>query len=204
MQDAVRGYQSYVEADRMVFRTERFRAAKGSVLHSGIYNREFASALTAFGTAGIVYLVLVLRCGKTLLTHAVVLAVFVAGFILLRLFVFRERYLKAEFDRGAATVRITETRLLGDRTELIPMGGVERLRIDRTEVGVENPDGADFVKRISAQHGTFIPGFGEEEVFFALQLVLRDGTTRTLYAGDSMEDSMAAYEGIRGFLGLPG
>lgn len=190
-----------VEGERLVFRTERFAADKGSVLHSGIFNREFASALTAFGIAGLAYLAVGLRYGKTFLTHAIVFGIFAAGFVLLRILVFKERYLTAEFDRRAAAVRITETGFLRGRTEVVQLNTVERLRIDRKELGVANPDGAAFVEKISAQHGMVIPGFGEEEVYYILQLVLSGGATRTLYADKGEGKALAAYDEISAFLG---
>src|SRR5512146_1377449 len=130
MQDADRGFSISAQGDLLVFRTERFTADKGSVLHSGIYNREFASALTSFGASGILYLVLALRYGKTFLTHAAVFAVFVAGFVLLRLLVFRERFLTAAFDRRVGSVSLRVPGIPG-RTGVLQLQAVERLRIDR-------------------------------------------------------------------------
>lgn len=190
-----------VEGERLVFRTERITADKGSVLHSGIFNREFASALTALAVAGLAYLVAGLKYGKTFLTQAIVVGIFAAGFVLLRIFVFKERYLTAEFDREATVVRITETGFLRERTEVVPLNTVERLRIDRKELGVANPDGTAFVEKISAQHGMVIPGFGEDAVFYILKLVLSDGTTRTLYADKGEAEALAAYDEINRFIG---
>ena len=196
------GYSITRRDDVLVLATGSFEAERGSVLHSGIYNREFASALTSFGLAGLVYLVLGLRYGKTLLTHAVVFVVFVAGFLLLRSLVFRDRLLEAEFDRRTREVRLSRTSGPRRRTEVIPMGRVERLRIDKREIGVENPDAVAFVEKISAQHGTVIPGFGEEAVFYSLQLVLTDGSIRTLYAGRGPEEALRVHEAVSGFLDM--
>ncbi|MBI3592450.1 MAG: hypothetical protein HY099_03050, partial [Nitrospirae bacterium] len=40
-------YQIEIKDNVLVFRTTSFKAEKGSVLHSGIYNRELASSLAA-------------------------------------------------------------------------------------------------------------------------------------------------------------
>jgi len=200
MSDAEKGYAIQRNDRGLVFRTTSFSAERGSVLHSGIYNREFASALAAFGAAGLVYLAIGLRYGKTLLVHAVVFAVFVSGFLLLRRLVFKERSLSAEFDRSAGLVRLRVTGLARVREDVVPLRLVQRLRIDRKEIGVENPDGTDLVRRISAQHGTVIPGFGEEQVFFVVRLVLTDGTARDLHAARKEAEALEVYEELRGVL----
>lgn len=65
---------------------------------------------------------------------------------------------------------------------------------------MENPDAVDFVQRISAMHGTAIPGFGEEKVSFLLKLILDDSTERVIYDDSNMEDVLSAYDEIREYL----
>ncbi len=203
MPAADRGFSIRRQDRTLVFRTALFSAERGSVLHSGIYNREMASILVSFAVAGLVAVILSRAYGTMPALSAVFLTVFVAGFLLLRWFVFRERYLEAVFDAEGRTVTVGLHGGVKDRPETIPFGKIERLLIRKKEIGIENPDGVAFVEKISAQHGTVIPGFGEEKVFYVLELSLSEGGSRTLFAGSRAEDALAAYDEIRGFSGLP-
>ncbi|MBI4825943.1 MAG: hypothetical protein HY807_05915 [Nitrospirae bacterium] len=46
----------------------------------------------------------------------------------------------------------------------------------------EDRDAARFVEKISRQHGSVVPGIGDEAEFATLSLKLTDGTERLLYA----------------------
>ncbi|MDA8078008.1 MAG: hypothetical protein M0Z79_03610 [Nitrospiraceae bacterium] len=198
-----RGFSIRRQDQTLIFRTAYFSAERGSVLHSGIYNREMASILVSFAAAGLIYMVLARSYGTTPALSAVFLAVFAAGFLLLRRFVFRERSLEAVFDAAGRTVTVRLHGTMKGRPEVIPFGKIERLLIQKKEFGIVNPDGVAFVEKISAQHGTVIPGFGQEKVFYVVELVLSDGGPHTLFAGSHVEDALAAYDEIRGFSGLP-
>ena len=84
--------------------------------------------------------------------------------------------------------------------ETIAIGSIKEIRIESRKQEVENPDAVEFVEKISAQHGTVIPGFGEEKVLFLLKLHLSDGTERIIYSDDSMQDVMSAHDEIKEFL----
>jgi len=188
------------DAARLVFRTTRFAADKGSVLHSGIYNREFSSVLASFALAGIAYFLLVMSFGKETVFYAVFMVLFIGTFPLFRRFVFRERYREAVFDRTASTVEI---RHAGIRSTVLlnrPLESIRRLRIDTKKTEVVNRDGVAFVEKISAQHGTVIPGFGEEKTFYTLKLRFTDGTEQTLFADGNMQDVIAVHDKIKSFL----
>ena len=188
------------DAARLVFRTTRFVADKGSVLHSGIYNREFSSVLASFALAGIAYFLLVMRFGKEAFFYAVFMLLFIGTFPLFRTYVFREQYREAVFDRTAATVEI---RHAGIRSKVLlnrPLASICGIRIDTKKTAVVNRDGVAFVEKISAQHGTVIPGFGEEKTFYSLRLRFTDGTEQTLFADSSMQDVIDVHDGIKGFL----
>ena len=185
---------------RLVFMTARFAPDRGSVLHSGIYNREFSSVLAAFALAGLVYFLLVLNFGKQGFFYAVFMVLFVAAFPLFRRYVFRERYLEALFDRGAAVAEIRTRGIRRKVLERIPFERIAGLRIETTKSGIANPDGVEFVEKISAQHGTVIPGFGEEKTFYSLILKFSGGRERTLFADRSMQDVLFVYDELKGFL----
>lgn len=188
------------DATRLVFRTTSFVADRGSVLHSGIYNREFSSVLASFALAGIAYFLLVTGFGEKSVFYAVFLVLFIGTFPLLRIYVFRERYREAVFDRADGTVEIS--RLWMRRKVLLnkPLESISGIRIDTTKTETVNPDGVEFVEKISAQHGTVIPGFGEEATFYSLKLGFTDGTESTLFADRNMEDVISVHDEIKGFL----
>lgn len=188
------------DATRLVFRTTSFVADRGSVLHSGIYNREFSSVLASFALAGIAYFLLVTGFGEKSVFYAVFLVLFIGTFPLLRIYVFRERYREAVFDRADGTVEIS--RLWMRRKVLLnkPLESISGIRIDTTKTETVNPDGVEFVEKISAQHGTVIPGFGEEATFYSLKLGFTDGTESTLFADRNMQDVISVHDEIKGFL----
>ena len=188
------------DATQLVFRTASFVADRGSVLHSGIYNREFSSVLASFALAGIAYFLLVTGFGKKAVFYAVFLVLFIGTFPLLRIYVFRERYREAVFDRAAATVEIS--RFWMRRKVLLnkPLKSISGIRIDTTKTEIVNRDGVEFVEKISAQHGTVIPGFGEEATFYSLKLGFTDGTESTLFADRNMQDVISVHDEIKGFL----
>ena len=93
-----RGYSLEKHDDHLVFTTSSFRAEKSSVLHSGIFNYEFRSLLSASAVSGIVFVLVAVRYRVTFVLILITVAVFITVFILLRRFVFRERSLKVDFD----------------------------------------------------------------------------------------------------------
>jgi hypothetical protein len=194
------GFSLDKDTTRLLFRTASFAPDRGSVLHSGIYNREFSSVLASFALAGLAYFLLVLNFGREVFFYAVFMVLFIAAFPLFRKYVFRERYLEALFDLAAA---VAEIRLCGIRTrvlERMPLGRIAGIRIETTKSEVLNRDGAEFVQKISAQHGTVIPGFGEEKTFYSLILKYAGGGERTLFACRSMQDVILVYDEIKEFL----
>jgi len=193
-------YSLSKDSATLVLRTTSFVAEKGSVLHSGIYNREFSSLLAAFTFAGIAYFFLVMRFGKALVFYALSLVLFVAAFLLFRMFVFRERYLETVLDKAGAKAVISLRWIRKKVLDCVPLTDITGIRIDTKKTEVVNRDGVEFVERISAMHGTVIPGFGEDTVFYTLNLRLADGTDRTIFAHSSMQDVMAVYDDIKKFL----
>jgi hypothetical protein len=81
-----------------------------------------------------------------------------------------------------------------------PLKGITGLRIETKKTEVVNRDGVEFVEKISAMHGTVIPGFGEEKTFYSLKLGFADNTEQTIFAHSSMRDVMVVYDEIKEFL----
>ena len=184
----------------LIFRTAHFTAERGSVLHRGIYSQEFASALSSLAIAGLAYMVVALNVKKGILANLVFLVVFVSGFLLLKRFVFRERFMEAVFDRTAGKTEISMVGITKKRTDSIPMKDIDNVLIAQKRSQIENPDAVEFVEKIASQHGMAIPGFGEEKIFFLLTLKLRDGTDRLIFADSDMQDVMRAHHEIKEFL----
>jgi hypothetical protein len=195
-----KGYELSKKGDALVFRTSLFSAERESVLHKGIYSKDFASALCSLSIAGLVYTVLALNLRRTILFHVLFAVIFIGGYPLFRTFVFKDRSLEALFDRSRGLFEISVTGLLRRQTESLPLSAVKKVLIESKKIGVENPDAVEFVEKISAQHGTVIPGFGEEKTFFMLKLTLADGSDRMIYADTEMQDVMDAHEEIEEFL----
>ncbi|MDA8431819.1 MAG: hypothetical protein M0Z60_02525 [Nitrospiraceae bacterium] len=197
---AEKGYTLSRKGEALVFSTGRFSAERESVLHKGIYNKDFASALSSLSIAGLVYVALALNYRKTILFHIVFAAIFIGGYPLFRTFAFKDRLLEALFDRTRGLAEISVTGLLGRHAESLPLSAVKNVLIEKRKVGVENPDAVEFVEKISAQHGQTIPGFGEEKTYYMLKLILADGSGRLIYSDTEMQDVIDAHEEIKEFL----
>ena len=196
-----RGYRICREEERLIFTTSSFRVDPESVLHSGIYNREFSSMLASATVAGAVYVIAAMNGGSAAVSSLVFLLVFAAGVLLFRKFVFRESLMEVVFDGAGGEVQISTSRMTKRLLATVAMEDIEKIMIERRIKEVENPDAVKFVEKISAQHGTVIPGFGKESVKFILKLRIADGTERVIYSDDSMEDVISAHDEIKDFLG---
>ncbi len=195
-------YQTTRRGTLLLFRTEHFSSDRESVLHKGIYNKDFASVLSSLALAGLIYAALAMQQKRTMLPHIAFAVIFIGGYPLFRMLVFKDRYLEALFDLSKGLAEISVTGLMRKKTESLPLSAVKNVLIESKKIGVENPDGVEFVEKISAQHGTVIPGFGEEKTFFLLKLTLVDGSDRLIYADTEMKDVMDAHEEIKEFLKL--
>ncbi|MDP2156082.1 MAG: hypothetical protein Q8K68_00035 [Nitrospirota bacterium] len=185
---------------RLVFRTTKFIAEQGSVLHSGVYNREFSSWLASFTFAGIAYFFLVMSFGKEVVFYAISLVLFIGTFPLFRTYVFREQFLETVFDRAEAKAVIIRHGIRKKVLETIPLSDIKGLWIDTQKTEIVNRDGVEFVQKISAQHNAAIPGFGEETTFYSLKLKRAEKTDRTIFAESSMQDVISVYDEIKEFL----
>lgn len=193
-------YRIEKTGDILIFKTSNFTADRGSVLHSGIYNKEFASALSSLCIAGLSYMVVVMNFRKGVLSHVVFLVVFAAGFLFLRSFIFKEKYMETVFDRSAGRAEIYLAGMTKKRKDRIAIRDIGNILIEQKKSSVENPDAVEFVEKISSQHGMAIPGFGEEKIFFLLKLKLSDGTDRLIFADSDMHDVIRAHDEIKEFL----
>ncbi len=177
----------------LAFRTASFRAEKGSVLHSGIYNRETASTLAA-GTC-IILLGFFFASGQrmSVVSFIAALLLFVLLFLFFRTFVFRETFLRAVIDKGNNVVAITRKGFSRMEKQLFALAELEGIREDYKEVAPENPDGIKIVEKIALQHGTVIPGFGAAAEFYTVEFEFKDaGRVMVFSSGDYSEADAVA------------
>ena len=199
---ADRKYSINKVGDKLFFMTPAYRTEIESVLHSGIYNREFTSVLASAVIAGIVFVIVAINTGGSLIQWLVFLLVFAAGFPLFRTFVFRESLMEVVFNRTAGHAEVS---VIGNKKRLketIPLSSIKDISIESRRRKVENPDAVKFVEKISLQHGTVIPGFGKETIIFLLRLHLNDDSERIIFSDDRMLDVIAAHDEIKDFLKL--
>lgn len=195
-----RPYLLEMKNEDLVFRTQRFGAGRGSVLHSGIFNREFSAMLASTAAAGILLLALSLAGKRAVLHYLLVAAVLIGSFPLFRSFVFRERFLEATFSGRSGMTEIVVSGIVRRRVASLPRGSLRDLVVETERTKSGDADAVAFVERIAAQHGTVIPGFGKEQVRYRLMLTPMEGEGFLILADPSMEDVISAYEGIRSYL----
>ncbi len=173
-------YQLEIEGGKLVFKTSFFKAEKTSVLHSGVYTKEFSSMLFASAAAMAAYMLTGVR--PPVVRYALLIIIFAAAFLLAGKYIFKERELQVVFDKKEKTVFIFQSGLLTKKRENIPFANIKSVDIGSRRFVPENIDGINFVQKISAQHGSAVPGLGEAEEFITLSLQLTDSSERIIYA----------------------
>ncbi len=167
---------------RLVFSTSSYRVDKGSVLHKGIYNHEFASMMASVIICGSVYVVIAFNDEIMVVHYLSLICLFIILFASLRKFVFRERMLELMINRDGETASIITPGLFTDMNESIPLSEIDTVEAGSLSLFPEDRDAAKFVEKISRQHGSVVPGLADEAEFVTLSLKLTDGTGRLIYA----------------------
>ena len=195
-------YTIITELNKLCFSTYSYEADKESMLHKGIYNYEMASILSATMIAATVYVILALYFKVTVIHFIASTLMFIIAFVSSRRFIFRERDLEIVFDKTRKIATLRTPRLVGMRTENISFDSILSVEAGNRHIIPVNIDGIQFVQKISAQHGSPIPGLGEEKDFVTLLLKLTDGTERTIYTGkiDNKNKPSLPINEIRDFL----
>jgi hypothetical protein len=175
-------YTLKTEKNRLVFRTTSFKAEKTSVLHSGVYTKEFSSMMLASAASIFSYMATDIMSSRSPVRYGLLLIVFVLVFLGANRYVFNEKSLEVVFDKSDNTARIVRTGLLKRKTEQIPFSDLKSIHAGSRKYSPENIDGIQFVQHISAQHGSPMPELGEDEKFVTLNLALADGSERIIYA----------------------
>ena len=178
-----------IKGNTLEFRTTSFSADRGSILHSGIYNREVASSLAAgaciviagFFFAGVIRINAVHFFGT--------LVFFVILFLAFRTYIFRESVLRLVIDKEKETITVSVRNVFSGRSSTSRLAELDTVRQDYVAVAPENPDGVDVVEKIALQHGTVIPGFGGTAEFYTVELEFRGGSRLLIFS--SREPSTA-------------
>lgn len=197
-------YQLEIKGDRLMLRTLSFRPEKGSILHSGIYNRELASILAASVIGGSLFAFLSLRLGSRMLIYFIAIFIFTAAFLFFRTVVFKESFLEMCLDKssGRASIVIKEPFKTSQRN--FSIASIKDLVLGYQRFNPENPEGVAVVERIALQHGTVIPGFGEGRDFYNIELSFEDrGKTERIlvFTTEKKAEAVEIIKGIKDFLG---
>jgi hypothetical protein len=176
-------YSINIDANKFRFRTSLFDADKESMLHKGTYNYELASMSSAMMLSGAIYAIMAFNFNVTIFHYITSVLIFIIAFISFRKYIFRGRYLEIVFDKTKEVATVRQSRFIGMRTEEITFSSIKSVEAGSRQILPVNIDGIQFVQKISAQHGSPVPGLEEEKEFVTLLLKLTDGTERVLYTG---------------------
>jgi hypothetical protein len=163
-------YKIEMSGQGLVLCSSSFRPEKGSVLHSGIFNRELSSFIAAAAILTFIGFFFA-SYGSLRTPHAAAgVILFILISLLLRKYLFHEPALKAVFDIRKGFVTITRRGVLFQKRAGYPLARISGIAMNRVVLRPENPDGIELVEKIALHHYTVIPGFGETEEFFTVQL----------------------------------
>jgi len=140
----------------------------------------------------------------TLYVKLVLFLLFIIFFYGSRTYVFYDKKMEVTFNNNDAMVRIKRPGFIFGKTEKLPFSAISSVEMGGRTFTPDNPDGVAFVEKISAQHGSFIPGLGEEQEFVTISLMLTDGTERLIFAGHIGDEPEIPLRKIRSHLGMKG
>ncbi len=187
----------------LLFKTRSYKAEQGSVLHSGIFNREMVSTLAAGAVlvaAVMAALSMGMRPGMAYAAPAV--ALFATVFFVFRFFVLSEQELELKMDKDAGIITISTGPMLRKRTLSMPMSDVTGIAYETVVVDPVNRDGIKVVEKISLQHGMHIPGFGERKEFYTVGLNLKGAETVTVFASTDSGEAGRLTEALTKYTGV--
>ena len=78
----VKTYNIETKGDRLIFSTSSFKAERGSVLHKGIYNKEFTSVLLSSAICMLTYIVIFNVSDEIVFIHyLIIITIFIIAFL---------------------------------------------------------------------------------------------------------------------------
>jgi len=182
--------------------TTSFKTERGSVLHSGVFNRELASSLSAGGMIVIVSFFFAL-CFKISIPYWIAVGfLFAILFVFFRMVVFQEAVLETVFDREKGTITLATKRTIGSKVASYLLAELVGIRIGHMRVKNENIDAVRLVERIVLQHGTMIQGLGETNDFYTVELDFGEEKAVVFSAREKQgaEAMIARLRGVAGWL----
>ncbi|WP_420267245.1 hypothetical protein [Candidatus Magnetominusculus dajiuhuensis] len=182
-------YTFEIISGSLIFKTESFKAEKRSVLHSGVYNREVASAFVAAGAACSYFAAFALSGRLNYIHYAVTAVLFAVFYPLSWLFIFKRPALAVFLNNEKAIAAIAIKGVFRKKRILRTLSQLRDVAVAHVKIEVGNPDGVAFVEKIALQHGTVIPGLGVAQHVYAVEFVFDDGPVVVYCCGD--EDKAA-------------
>ncbi len=192
-----------IESDnnRLILKTQSFKAEKGSVLHSGIFNRELSSTFVA-AAMSLAYLLIIFIVSQLNLIHYIISAIlFIIFFPISRTYIFKKSILETVIDKYGKTISTTRLGVLGSKKIIRAIDELIDIKFNHIKFEPENPDGVAFVEKIAIQHGTVIPGFGQTEHYYTVELLFND-TKITIFSSNIKEESESVISELREFIGF--
>jgi hypothetical protein len=188
-----------VSGQRLTLFSSSFRPEKGSVLHSGVFNRELSSFIAAAAILTIIGFFFA-RYGSPRIPHAVAgVVLFVLLSLLFRKYLFHEPELKAIFDASTGSVTIARRGVLFQKRAAYPLAAISGMAVNRVVLRPENPEGIEIVEKIALHHYTVLPGFGEADEFFIVQLDF-GRQTEVLFSTRKGEEAEEVLGKLKGFM----
>ncbi len=192
-------YSLQRDSKKIILKTASFKAEKGSVLHSGIYSRELSSTFVAAGVS-LAYIFIIAISSHLDWIHYILSSLFfVIIFPLSRTYIFKETYFETIMDKDSERITITHKKLLGSETIQKPISALKDIKTSHIKIEPENPDGVAFVEKIALQHGTVIPGFGQTEHFYTVELIFSDESI-PIFSSNASEESESITSTLKAFI----
>jgi hypothetical protein len=174
-----------IKNNLLIFKTTSFKAEKGSILHSAIYNRELASSLASGAFIMLLGFFFVSRFNITIIHLFLGLVLFALSFIFFRTFIFKEPKLILIINKEKKHLNINLKAIINKRIE-IPFSELISVKQGYFKVAPDNIDGIRLVERVALQHGTVIPGFGKTVELFTVEIEFGKGKRITLFSSENL------------------
>ncbi len=176
-----------IKNNLLIFKTTSFKTEKGSILHSGIYNRELASSLASGAFILFLGFFFTLKFNISTIHLLLGLVLFVLSFIFFRTFIFKEPKLTLVIGKEKRNLNLNLQGLINKKID-IPFSGLISIKQGYFKIAPENIDGIRLVERVALQHGTVIPGFGKTVELFTVEMELVRGEKITLFSSENLSD----------------
>ncbi|MCI0469023.1 MAG: hypothetical protein L0Y62_03035 [Nitrospirae bacterium] len=197
---AMSSYQIFITDNILTLKTSSFKAEKGSILDSGIYNREFASILAAGSIMLLALFFFAIKARLSAVNFFTAFSVFILLFFFFRRVIFRETHLEAAFDRTKRRVNISLSGII-KKNRSYSMDDIVEIRQGHIRINPTNEDGIRLVEQIALHHGSVMPGFGMTSEFYTVDLLWKDNKTITLFSSEDKDEADYVLEKFREFVG---